>query len=202
MGNHYHLAIEISKANLSEGMRDLNLHYAVLFNRIHGKVGHLFQDRFDSRIVVDDNYMMELSRYIALNPVRAGLVEDPSSWPWSSYQDLLTDQGIATNKLILSLFSNRHDVAKALYLKFISNGVDKSFPWNDVRDYLLGKRQSRRPGLSDVFMGECCKGEKMAEAYNLHGYKLREIAEFLGLSISHVHRSIKANTRPIGEETG
>ena len=86
MGNHYHVLIETQKTNLSLGMRHLNGSYTQKFNRRHKIVGHLFQGRFKSIHVEKENHLLELSRYVVLNPVRAGIVEKPEEWKWSSYR--------------------------------------------------------------------------------------------------------------------
>ena len=85
MNNHYHILIKINHANLSQGIYSLNRRYAVFFNRLHDRVGHLYQGRFRSYVVDRDAYLLELIRYISLNPVRAGIVEDPADYKWSSY---------------------------------------------------------------------------------------------------------------------
>jgi putative transposase len=89
MPNHYHAVIELRDANLSRGLQFLNGGYAQAFNTRHGTHGHLFQGRFHAGIVERDGHLVELSRYLALNPVRAGLCRRPEQWPWSSYQATL-----------------------------------------------------------------------------------------------------------------
>ena len=86
MDNHYHLLIETPESNLSLGMRQLNGVYTQRFNRKHGRVGHVFQGRFKSILVQKESYLLELARYIVLNPVRARMVRSAKNWPWSSYQ--------------------------------------------------------------------------------------------------------------------
>jgi putative transposase len=85
MGNHYHFVLHTRQANLSRLMRQLNGVYTQAFNRRHAKVGHLFQGRFKAVLVDRDAYLMEVCRYVELNPVRAAIVESPDAWPWSSY---------------------------------------------------------------------------------------------------------------------
>jgi putative transposase len=85
MTNHYHLLLETPQPTLSRGMRQLNGVYGQRFNRRHGRVGHLFQGRFHAVLVQKESHLLELTRYVVLNPVRAGLVDDPADWPWSSY---------------------------------------------------------------------------------------------------------------------
>ena len=74
MDNHYHLVVETPQANLSRGMRQLNGVYTQIFNRRHGRVGHLFQGRYKAVLVEKESYLLELARYVVLNPVKAGLV--------------------------------------------------------------------------------------------------------------------------------
>jgi putative transposase len=86
MGNHYHFVLHTRQANLSRLMRHVNGVYTQLFNRQHGKVGHLFQGRFKAILVDRDAYLLEVCRYVELNPVRAGVVHEPGAWGWSSYR--------------------------------------------------------------------------------------------------------------------
>jgi putative transposase len=86
MGNHYHFVFHTGQANLSRSMRHINGVFTQTFNRRHGKVGHLFQGRFKSILVDRDSYLMEVCRYVELNPVRAGMVDHAQDWPWSSYR--------------------------------------------------------------------------------------------------------------------
>ena len=85
MGNHYHFVLHARCANLSLLMRHINGVYTQSFNRRHGKVGHLFQGRFRAILVDRDAHLLQVCRYVELNPVRAGIVDAPGAWPWSSY---------------------------------------------------------------------------------------------------------------------
>lgn len=86
MSNHYHFVLQTRQPNLSRLMRQINAKFAQSFNRRHGVVGHVFQSRFKAILVDRDAYLMELCRYVELNPVRAGLVAAPADWCWSSYR--------------------------------------------------------------------------------------------------------------------
>ena len=86
MSNHYHLLVETPEANLSRGMRHLNGVYTQRFNHAHRRDGHLFQGRYKAILVQKDAYLLELSRYIVLNPVRAGMVRSARDWRWSNYR--------------------------------------------------------------------------------------------------------------------
>lgn len=86
MPNHYHLLIETPEPNRGAGMQVLNLSYARWFNWRNRRVGHVFQGPYTTVHVTRDAHLMELCRYLAMNPVRAGLAADPADWPWSSYR--------------------------------------------------------------------------------------------------------------------
>jgi REP element-mobilizing transposase RayT len=86
MNNHYHLIIETPDGNLSAGMRQLNGVYTQTFNRQHNRVGHLFQGRYKGILIQKDSHLLEVCRYVVLNPVRAKAVKKPEQWRWSSYQ--------------------------------------------------------------------------------------------------------------------
>jgi len=86
MGNHYHVVLHTRQANLSLLMRHLNGVYTQDFNRRHCKVGHLFQGRFKAILVDRDAYLLEVCRYVELNPVRANMVSTAGEWDWSSYR--------------------------------------------------------------------------------------------------------------------
>jgi REP element-mobilizing transposase RayT len=86
MPNHLHVLLETPDPNLALGMQVLLGTYARRFNWHHRRVGHVFQGPYHSTLVEREAHLVELSRYLALNPVRAGLAADPADWPWSSYR--------------------------------------------------------------------------------------------------------------------
>jgi len=89
MGNHYHATLNPTQPNLSRAMQQLHGRYASWWNDRHGHVGHVLQGRFKAQIVQRDGYLTTLCRYVAMNPVRAGITERPEDWPWSSYRATL-----------------------------------------------------------------------------------------------------------------
>jgi REP element-mobilizing transposase RayT len=86
MSNHYHLLLETPEAGLSLGMKYLNQFYAEYFNERYERVGHLYQDRFKGILVEREGHLLELVRYIVLNPVKAGCVTFPGDYRWSNYR--------------------------------------------------------------------------------------------------------------------
>jgi putative transposase len=85
LGTHYHLMVETPEANLDRGMQRLNSQYAQWFNWRHERAGHLVADRYYSVLIERESHAKEVVRYIARNPIRAGLCRSPEDWPWSSY---------------------------------------------------------------------------------------------------------------------
>ena len=89
MTNHVHLLVKTDEQTLGAGMQDLHGRYAQMFNRRHDRRGHLFQCRYGSTRIEDDVQMQAVTRYIARNPVEAGLCRNPEDWPWTDYRNAL-----------------------------------------------------------------------------------------------------------------
>jgi putative transposase len=148
MGNHYHLLIETPEANLSRGMHRVNAIYSQAFNRRHERVGHLLQGRFKAILVEKERHLLELVRYVVLNPVRAGLSRDPGDWRWSNY---LATAGLRQapewleTGWTIDQFGNGAD-ARISYREFVNagtRGLEK--PWNRITNQLfLGSEDFRK----------------------------------------------------------
>ena len=140
MDNHYHLLLETPEPNLSQGMRRLNGVYTQTFNRRHGRVGHVLQGRFKSVLVDKESYLMELCRYIVLNPVRAKAVANLDAWPWSSYPATagmrLAPAWLAVPD-ILRLFAWSDQEAQRAYRQFVRDGMGQPSPWAQVRGQIF-----------------------------------------------------------------
>ena len=143
MDNHYHILIETQEANLSYGMRQLNGVYTQKYNKIHNVTGHLFQGRYKSIIVEKQSYLLELCRYIVLNPVRANMVKYPWQWAWSSYRATAGKTAkldFLTSDWILLQFGNNRESAQKDYVSFILDGIGNDSLWEDLRGgIILGK---------------------------------------------------------------
>jgi putative transposase len=126
MGNHFHFVLQIPEGGMSKGMQDLNTGYAIRTNKRHGRTGHLVRNRFYSKPVKDDSHLLELCRYVVLNPVRAGLCASPEDWPWSSYRACagmeLAHPFLDVGRL-LELFGSRHEHAQRAYRAFVRSGL-------------------------------------------------------------------------------
>ena len=100
MGNHLHLVVEAGLAQLSRGMHLLLGAYAQRFNERHGRVGHLFGDRFAARLIASEEYLATACGYVLLNPVRAGLCETAGEWPWSASRYSIVPVSSARERLV------------------------------------------------------------------------------------------------------
>lgn len=143
MSNHYHLLIETPEGNLSRGMRHVNGVYTQRFNRGHGRVGHLLQGRFTSVLVDKDVYLLELCRYIVLNPVRAGIVNTPEAYSWSSFRATAGLSGpprpFLTTEWVLAQFGRDRRRAEGEYQRFVLAGINMEPPWKERKgQWLLG----------------------------------------------------------------
>ena len=141
MENHYHLLIETPEPNLVRGMRRLNGVYTQAFNRRHGRVGHVFQGRYKAILVDKENYLLELCRYIVLNPVRAKIVTTVEKWPWSSYRatagETMPPKWLAADQVV-SFFSGR----RSSYRRFVSEGITQGSIWEHLNGQIyLGEEE-------------------------------------------------------------
>lgn len=127
MTNHYHLIIETPEKNLSKIMHHVNSSYTTYINIKRKRSGHLLQGRFKSIVVEKDSYLLELSRYLHLNPVRANMTQLPEDYRYSSYGSYTT---AATDKLvntttILEMLASKPDVARQKYRSFVESALDQ-----------------------------------------------------------------------------
>lgn len=137
MGNHYHLLVETPEPTLSRGMRDLNGVTTQRFNRRHGRTGHLFEGRFKAILVERETHLLEVARYVVLNPLRAGLARAVASWPWSSYK---ATAGLAEapewleTGWTIEQFGRRLADARRRYAAFVAEGKGSGYdPWSQLR---------------------------------------------------------------------
>lgn len=219
MDNHYHLIIETPDANLSKGMRQLNGVYTQKFNRAHQRVGHCFQGRYKAIHVDKESYLLELSRYVVLNPVRAQMVRFVGEWHWSSYRatvgQVTTPQWLEVDWL-LAMFGSRKKEAVVGFKRFVSEGKGLPSPWQDLRNqvYLGGSDfvdelqglidgdkdlsevpvSQRRPKalpLEEYKMKANYRDDAICKAYASGGYTLKQIGEYFGLHYSRVSKIVR-----------
>jgi putative transposase len=216
MSNHYHLLLETPTPCLSRGMQFLNGVYTQRFNRRHKRYGHVLQGRFRSILVEKEPHLLELARYIVLNPVRAKMVRSARDWVWSSYR-ATSRQADSPPFLevdwILSQFDSRRDRAVRAYRQFVREGLGVDV-WENLRSgSLLGsdrfvaklrprllaapldqnllrrERDAARPSIEQLFQGVSSKldrNERIHDAVRVHHYRLQDVADHLGLHFSTI----------------
>jgi len=219
MSNHYHLLIETPDSNLSKGMRQLNGVYTQSFNRSHGRVGHVFQGRYKAIHVEKEAYLLELARYIVLNPVRAEMVRSAKEWPWSSYRSM-TGQTNAPDWLhtdwILAAFGRNKKSAIEGYKRFVRDGKNQPSPWKALRNQVyLGEdgfikemnvlidgdkdlsevpssqRRALPMSLEEYEKIGDSRNHAMALAYQSGGFSLKEVGDYFGLHYASVSRIVR-----------
>ena len=223
MGNHYHLLVETPRANLPIGMRHLNGCHGQWFNRRWQRVGHLFQGRYKAHVVEKQPYLLELIRYLALNPTRTTppLAANPESYPWSSYRALL---GLApkpswlTIDWTLTWFGDEYESARSRLRAFVDEGAQAEEPdpvgglyhgsetfitdtaphTGPIPEIQRAHWQPLRPPLSDIF---ATSDEPLTVAYRSYGYTMREIAQHLGCHYQTVSRRLRHHEQLRQRET-
>lgn len=220
MDNHYHLLVQTPDGNLSKGMRQLNGVFTQTSNRRHQRVGHLFQGRFKAILVDSQPYLLELSRYVVLNPVRAGIVAGPADWAWSSYRASMglvpPTPWLAVDGL-LAQFAEQRSLAQQRYAKFVAEGVNAGSPWQHLnRQVFLGDdafvrrmqanlkveqrddvqipvAHRRTPPLSlqQIASNVPDRNTAILMAYAAGAYCYQEIADFYGVHFTTVGRVVR-----------
>lgn len=210
MPNHYHLLVQTPEANLSRGMQWLNGSYAAWFNAAHERAGHLFQGRFHSFLIEKETYFDQVLRYVALNPVRAGMCVSPDQFKWSSYRataGVETPPGWLDVVSALAPFGGECKVARERYRDFVeSRDASKECLWNQVSaaiylgserwvermrtiveseprstDHPKKQRMIGRPSIQKVVATVArVAGESVEMLRAMHGGSLRGLVAWLG----------------------
>ena len=221
MTNHVHLAIQIADISLSRILQNLSFRYTRWVNWRQGKTGHLFQGRYKAVLIDADTYLQELTRYIHLNPVRAGMVRETEKYPWSSYRAYLGLETIPwlTTDWVLSQFSKRLSVARRAYMRFIQEGKggghqEEYHRGSDTDSRILGddtfigrvldeKQMKQRQKVSlDKIMVEVCRYFSLKEK-DLGGVgKDRRLSEVRGIAAWLVWELGVCTLGELGKRTG
>jgi len=216
MDNHYHLLVETRRATLSRGMREVNGVYTQAFNRRHHRVGHVLQGRYKAVLVDKDAYLMELSRYIVLNPVRARLCASAGDWRWSSYPAVMGKAPAAEWLAVadtLATFGATPGPARRAYARFVAEGVSRDDLLDDVTaQVFLGdeafiaramkhatgdwreipKRQRTWKSLVAYEREATDRNGAIRLAYASGGYTLQAIGDHFGLHYATISRLVRA----------
>jgi putative transposase len=192
MTNHYHLLLETPDGNLSLGMRHLNGLYTQRFNRRHGLVGHLFQGRYKAILVQKEVYLLELTRYVVLNPLRAGMVDSLDDWHWSSYPFVVGREAPPPwldADWLLRQFAPERGEARRAYVEFLLAGRGLPSPVLEARQQLvLGDRafveRHCQKGIPEQ-LREVSKAHRRAVALPLDEYAMRYPERDLAMALAY-----------------
>ncbi len=220
MGTHYHMLLDTPRGNLSEFMRTVNSEYSKAFNRRHKRIGHTFEQRFESLVVQREKYLRRVARYIVLNPVEAELCDDPADWPWSTHRATAGMEDppswLHVDWLRWAFHAETLREAQRCYGAYVRDPTGLS--WSFEPTAVLGTarfkkavgesverrgqnrpipaacRRCAQPSLEQVFSGEepdiRSRDGLILVAHLTHGYRLAEIAKFLAVAPSTVSKAL------------
>jgi len=228
MTNHYHLLVETPDGNLGKGMRELNGVYTQRFNRVYQRVGHVFQGRYKAILVQKEAYLLEVARYVVLNPVRARMVRSASDYPWSSYRAMTGEDGAPEwleTRAILAAFGQTEAQAVEGYQSFIAAGKGQPSPWEhlkqqvylgsdafveamqrkvphdrDLREVPQAKRRPIPRSLAEYDQTHADRDQAIKAAYASGGYTMQEIGDYFALHQSRISKIVCGVPRRSGEE--
>jgi REP element-mobilizing transposase RayT len=198
MGNHFHLALKVSRIPLSILMHRILTGHAITFNHRHDRTGHLFQRRHEAKLCLTDAYLAALIRYIHLNPVRAGLVSKPEDWPWSSCRSHL-DAGLVPGEIppLFDPWSDPPDHAPPILIRGPVEDIPQLPFYADkisavtrisVHELRSGSKRPDVVAARKSFASEAVSG----------GHRMSSIASWLGLApsvLTRYLREIRANVK-------
>ena len=216
MTNHIHLALQVGDIPLSRIMQNLTLRYTTWINRKIRRTGHLFQGRYKAILLDADSYLLELVRYIHLNPVRAGIVILPEEYPWSGHRAYLGKEDIPWlgTDWVLSHFSTKNSVARKGYDKYVREGTDEprrsEFHAGSMEGRILGddrfadealwKANQRRqqPASLEEILNEVCDYYGLTQLEISAAGKSRKYAEARAVSALLVRESVNCTLTELG----
>lgn len=221
MTNHYHVLLALRESpagRLVRGMQHLNSRSARRFNQRHHRVGHVYQGRYHAILVQRERHLLELTRYVVLNPVRAGMVERVAAWPWSSYPatvGLAPAPSWLCTEAVTAPFG-AGEIGRRAYAAFVTAGVGEPSYWRRTSHQIyLGdqsfiasaqRRATLRPADTEVPMAQrgasanpptgavltrAQRDEAILGAYLTSGETIKAIGERFGLHYSQISRIVR-----------
>jgi putative transposase len=172
MPNHFHLLLEVAEEPLAKIMQRILTGYTLYFHRTHRRGGHLFQGRYKAFLCQRESYLLELVRYIHLNPVRARLAASPANWSWSGHRGLLDgDDSLLETGAVLQWFSGDPAAARKAYAAFVSDGLS------------MGHRRDLYPADRTPYLGDAgfvrANAQKHQPPRRIPAARRRDLDDFL-----------------------
>ncbi|MDQ2087486.1 transposase [Herbivorax sp. ANBcel31] len=203
MGNHVHLMMREGKEDISKVMKRITVSYVHYFNNKYKRAGHLFQGRFKSEVVEEDNYVLALARYIHNNPVKAGIVKRASDYKWSSYNTYIDEENsysdIIDKHLLLGIFSENKNTAIMEYKKFMNQESNESFIDLEELQEIMSEKEAKElflkmlleRGLNAETKGSKVPDDLLKDFREKTGFSIRKISSITGINKDTVNRALK-----------
>jgi putative transposase len=213
MDNHVHLLMASNGSDISQVMKSINVSYVMYINRTYVRCGHLFQDRFRSEIIADDAYALQVSKYIHLNPVKAGLVANPEKYQWSSYVEYMEKPQVidrlVDRSFVLGILDSDLSSARKQYLEYMGLSELQQSPCHDmvsstrtVEREMMSMEECRALIGKHIYLMHAQaggRGKENSERNRLvkelrrnSNLSLADIGKLVGLSESRVSRILKS----------
>jgi putative transposase len=201
MGNHVHLLLQEGNEELGETMKRIGVSFAWFYNWKYKTTGHLFQDRYRSEKIENDEYLMGVVRYIHQNPVKAGMVKGPGEWKWSSYQGYYGNRCyppfLLDKELILEIFSKDKRIAVSKFKEYNEAGNEDKFLDDIVKTRLMDEeaRAEICKAISGYEIAEikslpkAQRDEIVIGVKRIEGLTQRQISRILGIPLSLINRA-------------
>lgn len=199
MANHVHLLIKEGIEDISVSLKRLGTGYAQWYNKKYRRCGHVFQDRFLNEPVEDDAYLLTVSRYIHMNPIKAGIVERPDDWEWSScrgYYSMEMSDNIIKREKVLGYFSDDRERAIREYKEYMNQENN-----DKCMEYKIAKKSDGEvykavaclmegvPVHSLMSLEKSKRDKIIAKAKKIEGVTQRQLARVLGISPNIVFKA-------------
>jgi len=202
LDNHIHLLVETPRGNLAKMMQPFQTSYTVYFHRRHGTTGHVFEQRYKALLVDKESYLLQVSRYIHLNPVGSNIVERPQDYQWSSYRGYLgrrMERGeISLNRrLVLGYFSGSGGRPVKSYRDFVEGGLKRGEKWDEfpiTKQAFVGDDHFARETIRRVM------STSLEEGYNGLDDVVRAVSKVMGLEENELRSPLRSERTQTGRE--
>ena len=192
MGNHLHLLIKEGNEELGLVFRRIGASYVYWYNWKYKRSGHLFQDRYKSEAVEDENYLLTVIRYIHQNPLKAKIVEDIAKYRWSSYSEYIDGNKICDTDYVLKIFSENNLLALEKFKKFMYDKSedkvldiqDENFRLTDEEAKGIIKKICKTSNIAEFQKLDLSKKDKYIKVLRDSGISTRQLARLTGVSRS------------------
>lgn len=199
MDNHVHIVVKADITNLPKAIKSINTKFAFSFNQVHGRIGHVFQDRYKSEAITDDTYLLQVIRYIHNNPVKARMVQSQEDYNWSSYNEYTNENGLidrSQKEFIVGCFNDNlnkfvefHkqknndeflEIKEDLEAERFEKGQEIIAEYFQHKGLVHGKQVLKNAVMLEEIINKILKESRLTH---------RQVANLLGISNSVVHRS-------------